>query len=82
MTPQGTPPPPGLSQPGPVAGAAVPSPCTNVCRMNARTGWCEGCFRRIDEIAAWSTMGDEAKRRVWALLPGRRAQAGRNEEPT
>jgi predicted Fe-S protein YdhL (DUF1289 family) len=43
--------------------------------MNARTGWCEGCFRTIDEIVAWSTMGDDDKRRVWALLPARREQA-------
>jgi predicted Fe-S protein YdhL (DUF1289 family) len=43
--------------------------------MDAKTGWCEGCLRTLDEIAAWSTMGDEDKRRVWALLPARRAQA-------
>jgi len=43
--------------------------------MNARTGWCEGCFRTIDEIVAWGTMGDDDKRRVWAVLPARREQA-------
>ena len=53
----------------------VPSPCTSVCRMNARTGWCEGCFRNIDEIIAWSTMPDDGKRRVWQLLPARREKA-------
>jgi predicted Fe-S protein YdhL (DUF1289 family) len=55
--------------------AAVPSPCTSVCRMSPRTGWCEGCLRTIDEIIAWGSMPDEAKRRVWALLPVRREQA-------
>ena len=40
--------------------------------MNLRTGWCEGCRRTIDEIAAWSTLDDQAKRAVWALLPARR----------
>ena len=50
----------------------VPSPCVNVCRMNAHTGWCEGCRRTIDEIAAWSTLPDPAKRAVWKLLPQRR----------
>jgi predicted Fe-S protein YdhL (DUF1289 family) len=44
--------------------------------MDSRTGLCEGCLRTLDEIAAWSTMGDDEKRRVWALLPQRRAQAG------
>ena len=53
----------------------VPSPCVSICRMDASTGWCEGCLRTLDEIAAWSTMADEDKRRVWALLPARRQQA-------
>jgi len=55
--------------------SAVPSPCTSVCKMNERTGWCEGCFRSIDEIIAWGTMADEGKRRIWALLPERRVRA-------
>jgi len=52
--------------------AGVPSPCISVCRMDAGTGWCEGCLRSIDEIAAWSTMPDEAKRAVWLQLSQRR----------
>jgi hypothetical protein len=54
---------------------AVASPCISVCRMDAKTGLCEGCLRTLDEIAAWSTMADEDKRRVWALLPARRDRA-------
>lgn len=50
----------------------VPSPCISVCRMNERSGWCEGCLRTLDEIAAWSTLDDAAKRAVWKLLPARR----------
>jgi len=50
----------------------VPSPCINVCRMSPRTGLCEGCLRTIDEIAAWSTLDDDAKRRVWDELDKRR----------
>jgi predicted Fe-S protein YdhL (DUF1289 family) len=72
-----------LAGPDPVGGSAdvpvgrgvVASPCISVCRMNAATGWCEGCLRTIEEIAAWSRMGDEDKRRVWALLPARRERA-------
>jgi len=52
--------------------SSVPSPCISVCRMDARSGWCEGCLRTIDEIAGWSTMSDEAKRAVWHVLPQRR----------
>ena len=55
----------------PVAPAGVGSPCTSVCRMSDRTGWCEGCYRTIDEIIAWSKMADDDKRRIWQLLPAR-----------
>ncbi|AXF13142.1 DUF1289 domain-containing protein [Paraburkholderia caledonica] len=51
----------------------VPSPCINVCRMNASTGWCEGCLRTIDEIAGWSIYDDHEKRAVWNELDARRA---------
>jgi len=51
--------------------AAVPSPCISVCRMDARSGLCAGCLRTIEEIAAWSTMSDEAKRGVWLLVEQR-----------
>jgi len=54
------------------AGADVASPCNNVCRMNASTGLCEGCFRTLDEIAAWSAMSDAEKRAVLVQLPARR----------
>ena len=50
----------------------VPSPCNNVCRMNPDTGLCEGCFRTLDEIAAWSGMSAEEKRAVLTLLLDRK----------
>jgi len=53
---------------------AVPSPCVNVCSMHDATGWCEGCKRTLDEIAAWSTMDDFAKRAVWGQLRLRRIE--------
>jgi predicted Fe-S protein YdhL (DUF1289 family) len=55
-----------------VTSAPVPSPCISVCRMDERSGWCEGCLRTLDEIAAWSMLDDAAKRAVWKLLPQRR----------
>ncbi len=51
----------------------VPSPCISVCRMNARSGLCDGCFRTLEEIAAWSRLDDADKRRVWTLIEQRRA---------
>ena len=52
----------------------VASPCTSVCKMNPTCGWCEGCLRTIDEIIAWGSLDEAAKRRVLALLPARREQ--------
>ena len=50
----------------------VPSPCINVCRMDARSGLCEGCLRTIDEITVWSRLADADKRLVWARIEHRR----------
>jgi predicted Fe-S protein YdhL (DUF1289 family) len=50
----------------------VASPCTNVCKMNPDTGLCEGCLRTLDEIAAWSALGNDEKRTVLARLPARK----------
>ena len=49
------------------------SPCINVCKMDAASGWCEGCLRTLDEIAGWSLLDAAARRAVWAQLPARRA---------
>ena len=52
----------------------VPSPCINICRMNERSGWCEGCGRTLEEIADWSAYSAAQKRAVLAQLPARFAQ--------
>ena len=52
--------------------AGVASPCINVCRMDEASGWCEGCLRTIDEIAAWGSLDDDGKRAVWRRLEERR----------
>ena len=51
----------------------ITSPCISVCRMNAVTALCEGCFRTRDEIAAWGNAGDGAKRATWARIEERMA---------
>ncbi|MDQ6627723.1 MAG: DUF1289 domain-containing protein [Pseudomonadota bacterium] len=53
----------------------VPSPCTDVCRIDPVSGWCEGCMRTLDEIAAWGELADLQKRAIWKRLPARRAEA-------
>lgn len=59
------------------ADAEPASPCVGVCRMNLQTRWCEGCWRSIDEIAAWSALDCQAKRSVLNALPGRRGSLQR-----
>ena len=53
----------------------VPSPCISVCRMDAATGQCEGCFRTLDEIAAWSMASDAARRALWQELVERASRS-------
>ena len=52
--------------------SAVASPCTNGCRLDAASGWCEGCQRTLTEIATWASLSDEDKQAVWQALPARR----------
>ena len=54
-------------------GDIVPSPCISVCRISADTGWCEGCFRTLGEISAWSRSGPDAQRRLWQTIEQRMA---------
>ena len=54
-------------------GDEVASPCIDVCRMDRRTGLCEGCLRTIDEIAAWGALTESMKREVLANIAARRA---------
>ncbi|VXC63139.1 conserved hypothetical protein [Burkholderia sp. 8Y] len=53
----------------------APSPCVDICRMNPQTNFCDGCFRTLDEIAAWSAYDDAAKRSVLARVASRRQGA-------
>jgi hypothetical protein len=51
----------------------VPSPCISLCVIDADGVLCVGCFRTLDEIAEWSLLDADAKRRVLAALPAREA---------
>jgi predicted Fe-S protein YdhL (DUF1289 family) len=50
----------------------VPSPCINVCTMNPATGLCNGCYRTIEEIAAWASSTNAYKRSVLTAIEVRR----------
>jgi predicted Fe-S protein YdhL (DUF1289 family) len=47
------------------------SPCIKVCVIEPQTGLCQGCGRSLDEIARWSAMTGEERRRIMAGLAER-----------
>ncbi len=49
----------------------VESPCIRVCVVHPEARICVGCHRSVDEIAAWSRMTPEERRRIMAELPAR-----------
>ena len=54
---------------------SVASPCINICRMDPRSGYCEGCYRDIAEITEWSRASDQVKCAILARVAARRASA-------
>ncbi len=55
------------------APAPIESPCVLVCVMDPRTGYCFGCGRTRDEIAAWISLTPGQRRAVMDGLPARLA---------
>jgi len=55
----------------------VASPCINVCTLDPQTQVCLGCFRTIDEIAAWGGASNAERAAIVAQLPARREIFGR-----
>ena len=62
--------------------AASTSPCVDICRMDRASGWCEGCLRTIDEIAAWSRLDEAGRLAVLQQLPARRIAWDRRQAGT
>lgn len=53
----------------------IPSPCTNICKMDSHSGLCLGCQRTIDEISAWSRLDDRARQAILDKVAERRQGA-------
>lgn len=52
------------------------SPCVGVCRIDRETGWCEGCWRTLDEIADWPILSVREKDSLLFRLMDRRREHG------
>ena len=50
----------------------VQSPCINICKMDTANGLCTGCWRTLDEIAAWSRLDDTARSAILTAVQQRR----------
>ena len=51
--------------------SVIESPCILVCAIDMKTGYCFGCGRTREEIAAWLEMSPAQRRATMALLPAR-----------
>jgi uncharacterized protein len=54
-------------------GPGVPSPCVSICELNERDGSCKGCYRTLQEIAAWGQLSDTDKLLVWQRIEARQS---------
>jgi predicted Fe-S protein YdhL (DUF1289 family) len=50
------------------------SPCIRICSINPKTGFCDGCYRALPEIAKWSRLPETERDRNVAQLPARGEQ--------
>ena len=42
----------------------IESPCIGVCAMDEATGFCQGCYRTLDEIQQWWDLNNTQKQEV------------------
>lgn len=42
----------------------VESPCIGVCGIDDLTGYCEGCFRTLEEIEGWWDLDNDKKQAI------------------
>ncbi|MGE5472228.1 MAG: DUF1289 domain-containing protein [Bacteroidota bacterium] len=52
----------------------LPSPCINLCQMEAANGLCRGCFRTLDEITRWARTDDAERAVILAAVTRRRRE--------
>lgn len=53
------------------------SPCTLVCSIDDKTGYCFGCGRTRDEIGGWTLYTDAERHSIMKTLPARLATVER-----
>ena len=51
----------------------IKTPCIKVCVVDGESGLCMGCYRRLNEVAAWSRFTDAERDAILAELPDRKS---------
>jgi predicted Fe-S protein YdhL (DUF1289 family) len=51
----------------------IETPCIKTCVIDPASGFCIGCGRTGEEVAAWLTLSPEQRRAVMETLPDRLA---------
>jgi hypothetical protein len=59
--------------PPPAPPQAIKTPCIKVCVVDGESGLCLGCYRKLNEVAAWSRLTDAERDRILSELPERRS---------
>lgn len=53
--------------------APITTPCIKVCVVDGESGLCLGCYRKLNEVAAWGRLSDTEREAIMAELAGRRS---------
>ena len=53
----------------------VKSPCIGVCAMDDLTGFCQGCYRTLDEITGWWDMDAPTQKALLETVATRELEA-------
>jgi predicted Fe-S protein YdhL (DUF1289 family) len=51
----------------------IKTPCIKVCVVDGESGLCLGCYRKLNEVAAWARLSEAERDLILAELPNRRS---------
>lgn len=57
-----------------IAQEEVQSPCIGICSIDEASGYCQGCYRTIEEIKGWWNMSQQEQTQLVAELEQRQSQ--------
>ncbi len=52
----------------------IATPCIKVCVVDGESGLCLGCYRSLQEVAAWQKLTDADRSAIMLELPSRRSR--------